>query len=150
MTEEYSENGIIQKIGFWLQKAGSFYLNVPFNRFLLYSISYVAFVCIVISLCVQTITQHDINYTLKHHHRIQWTTSHTLLSTFIFSMLLIDILSSIVVKKKPFSGSCFKCNRTGHRKSECTHTTKSDGTPIQSRTSPTHALDSVPDREWTD
>ena len=93
-----------QNFRFWFRKASSYYLGVPFNRFLLYSISYGIFVCIVITLSAQYILRHNSNYHTKYRHLIQWSVCHTLLSTFVLSMLLSDILSTIVIKKKPFTG----------------------------------------------
>ena len=98
-NDEFSQN-----FGFWFNKASSFYLSVPFNRFLLYSISYGILVCIVITLSAQYIIRHNSNYHTKHRHLTQWSICHTLLSTFVGSMLLSDILWSVVIKKKPFSG----------------------------------------------
>jgi hypothetical protein len=103
-AEEHGNDGCSKKFGIWFKKASSFYLGVPFNRFLLNSISYGIFVCIVITLSAQYILRQNSNYHTKHRHLIQWSTCHTLLSTFVSSMLLSDILSSIVIKKKPFSG----------------------------------------------
>ena len=48
---------------------------------------------------------------------------------------------------KEFKGKCYKCDRAGHRKPDCTHTTKADGSPISNNSTPTHALDTTVPKE---
>ena len=51
-------------------------------------------------------------------------------------------------QKKQFAGKCFRCDRTGHRRPDCSFTTKADGSPIDGKPpkpTPAHAIDAVPE-----
>ena len=43
---------------------------------------------------------------------------------------------------KEFKGKCYKCDRVGHRRPDCTYSTKADGSPCNDKPTPAHALDS--------
>ena len=102
MKEDTLEMERYINFGYWLKKGATYYLRVPFNRFVLHSLCYGFFISIVVRICSQYIIYYNTNN--QDHHLIQWTLYHTFLFIFVFSLILMDVLWFVVIKNNPLSG----------------------------------------------
>ena len=92
----------LHSYGKWADGVGKVNMDIPFNRFLAFSFSYLVFLGLVIGLILEPILENH-NPNVTSHTRFEWTKYHSFILLYILSMLQFDFVNFYKVRHNHFS-----------------------------------------------
>ena len=87
----------------WSTKLDTLYLDVPFNRFVIFTLTYAAFVVMVIVTFCGQIFGGPSNYQNNTSTLMHWSTTQIFIPAQVLTMFLNDMYMAVIMKSNSFS-----------------------------------------------